>query len=76
MLEGKGIPTAAIGPDKLILTIGRTMANRHGYSDFPFVVIDYPYAENLTPERLDAHTETAWRQIQEVLLTPGEKPGV
>jgi len=51
------------------------MAKRHGYPDFPFVVIDYPYAENLTADRLEAHTTKAWDQIQKVLLTDPGDPG-
>ncbi len=65
------MPVAAIGPDKLILSIGRTMAQRHGYPDFPFVVIDYPYAESLDEERLEAHLERAWPQVRSVLLEGG-----
>ena len=68
MLEDRGVPTAAIGPDKLVLSIGRAMARRHGYNDYPFVVIDYPYAENLTTESLELHRQKAWPQIQAVLL--------
>ena len=74
MLEERGIPVAAIGPDKLILTIGRTMAKRHGYADYPFVVISYPYAENLNEERLEEHTKRAWKQIQQVLIKDFKEP--
>lgn len=72
MLEDRGIPVAAIGPDKLILTIGRTMAKRHGYPDYPFVVIDYPYAESLNDQRLEEHLQKAWPQIEQVLLKKGK----
>jgi len=44
------------------------MAQRHGYSEYPFVVIDYPYAESLDDERLEGHLDHAWPQIQQVLL--------
>ncbi len=68
MLEDRGIPTAAIGPDKLVLSIGTAMARRHGFNDYPFVVIDYPYAESLTTESLELHRQKAWPQIESVLL--------
>ncbi len=55
-------------PDKLVLSIGRAMARRHGFNDYPFVVIDYPYAENLTTESLELHRQKAWPQVQAVLL--------
>ena len=44
------------------------MARRHGFNDYPFVVIDYPYAENLTTESLEIHRQKAWPQVQAVLL--------
>ena len=47
------------------------MAKRHGYPDYPFVVIDYPYAESLDEERLEAHFERAWPQVRSVLLEGG-----
>ncbi len=47
------------------------MAKRHGYPDYPFVVIDYPYAESLDEERLEAHLERAWPQVRSVLLEGG-----
>ena len=67
-LEKRGIPTAAIGVERLVKTVGQAMAKRHGFPGYRFVEIPSILHDDLSEAALDKKMEVAAPEVERVLL--------
>ncbi|MFQ5873948.1 MAG: hypothetical protein ACE5JL_09120 [Dehalococcoidia bacterium] len=65
ILEKMGIPVAAIGADTLIETMGRAIAQTHGYPVYPFMSV--PHYHRAVEEDVQRPIEVLLPQIEEIL---------
>ena len=70
-LERRGIPSAAVGVQKLVETTGRGMCRAQGIPDYPIAVVDHPtgsLASVNDAETLSRFAALVADQVERILL--------
>ena len=70
-LERRGIPSVVVAIDRLVRTTGKAMARAHGAPDFPFAIIDWPFAslDMLTEDQqIESIAQGVVGQVERILL--------
>ncbi len=69
-MERRGLPAAAVGAEKLVMTTGRGMARIQGVPDFPIAIIHgRGRLESVSdPAEIQAVAEEVASQVESILL--------